>query len=557
MKPVIPTTAELTATLKARLDQYQVDGWEGRDGEEFYAALATVGAAAAQRAAARVAGRYILASTGATRATGSVRIRWAAPPTNAVGLRAGQVVAETPWGVKYYLTEEVEQAAASGITWLGGYLDGDGATTAVATGALTGLATPWTMIAISDTPAGGQAYSAGVEIGASGCSVSLSSEGSVAVGTPSPSGVTGGAASIAQAAVSQDEDVLVMGVTAVDDDTLTDGPYVGDTAYPSTDLHIADATASGESTGRIYAVLVVSGVATVSELRSLLTTSPESVFDPSRILRCYLPHLAYESGASVIIPDIAETLGGGQAAVDAVMSGGGIERIANTAGESWPPVSGVQTHDVGIAALWTGPEANVPAAQISQWALPAGVDPASEIAWTATTATAGKTEFLAAIAAGTVTIAGLTDATGGADGFLDLIASGRGLPRAPGESDAALRKRIRTLPDVVTPAAILRAVNAAMEPWGVTATMAEPWDYGFAFGVGAFGVNPPSRPWHFVVLVPSIPYDAPGFAFGAGAFGIHPIGTPDVERAGVYAGLQSLVDQIKAAGIWASVRESP
>lgn len=330
MRPVIPTAAELLALLKARLDQYQVDGWDGRSGAEFYAALAEVASAAIGRAGARLNGRLIREAAGAARAAGSVTVTWAGATADAVGLAAGQVVVRTPWGVTYELAAPVERAAGA-------------------------------------------------------------------------------------------------------------------------------------------------------------------------------------AAGSVTAP---------------------------------------------VAARWSGPEGNAEAAHLNTWALPGGVDPAASIAWTGDTTPAGQAEFLAGVAAGTITISGATDATGGADGLLDLIGAGRGMPRAAGEADAAYRVRLAKLPDIVTPAAILRAVNAALAPWGVTATMAEPWEYGWAPGRGAIGRNPPSRPWHFVVLAPSIPHDPPGWCPGQRAFNRAPIGTPDTARAGFYAGLEATVNRTKAAGIWASVRES-
>ncbi len=330
MRQVIPTAAELLALLKARLDQYQVDGWDGRSGAEFYAALSGVAAAAIGRAGVQLNGRLLREATGATRAAGSVTVTWAGATTDAVGLAAGQVVVRTPWGVTYELAEPVERAA-------------------------------------------------------------------------------------------------------------------------------------GASAGSVTAA---------------------------------------------------------------------------------------------VTARWTGPDGNVEAAHLDVWALPGGVDPAASIAWTGATTADGQAEFLAGVAAGTITITGATDATGGADGLLGLIGLGRGLPRAAGESDAAYRRRLRTLPDVVTPAAILRAVDAALAPWGLAATLAEPWKYGWAPGRGARNRQPPTCPWHFVVLAPPIPHAPPGWCPGRRAVNRAPVGTPDRPRAGFYAGLQSTVDTIKGAGIWASVRES-
>jgi hypothetical protein len=50
--------------------------------------------------------------------------------------------------------------------------------------------------------------------------------------------------------------------------------------------------------------------------------------------------------------------------------------------------------------------------------------------------------------------------TGGAAPMLDALGGDLGQPRLPGETDAAYRYRLRTLPDVVTPNAVRRAVAA-------------------------------------------------------------------------------------------------
>jgi hypothetical protein len=57
-------------------------------------------------------------------------------------------------------------------------------------------------------------------------------------------------------------------------------------------------------------------------------------------------------------------------------------------------------------------------------------------------------------------VAQVEDATCGRPGMLDALGEDRGLPRNPGESDDAYRSRIRTLPDTVSPDAIVRSVLA-------------------------------------------------------------------------------------------------
>jgi hypothetical protein len=94
---------------------------------------------------------------------------------------------------------------------------------------------------------------------------------------------------------------------------------------------------SAPAGSRIYADLVISGAPTVGELRALLTTPPWEVWAPSRLLRCYLPSLAYASGGGVLIPDVAEQVGGPLTPVNAVMQDGDLDDIVPGAGLlTWP-----------------------------------------------------------------------------------------------------------------------------------------------------------------------------------------------------------------------------
>ncbi|MFH1568539.1 MAG: hypothetical protein ABIL09_11135 [Gemmatimonadota bacterium] len=223
------------------------------------------------------------------------------------------------------------------------------------------------------------------------------------------------------------------------------------------------------------------------------------------------------------------------------------------------------TRTVGVRAVSPGSEGNVEAEFISEWGLPGGVSPADHIVWGAGVTATAKTELLDGIDAGTITIAGNTDATGGSLGTLDLLAAERGLPRAAGEIDAALRKRIRQWSKVVTPTAILDAVNEVLRPDGVTATMWEPWDSWFVIGdsdQGAIGDpdHPISRHAHFRIEVPNLGLDVDGFTVGApdaGVIGESPIGTGDTVTEGIIGGLQQQLDRIKAGGVWAVAVEMP
>lgn len=175
--------------------------------------------------------------------------------------------------------------------------------------------------------------------------------------------------------------------------------------------------------------------------------------------------------------------------------------------------------DVGLdlEAEFAGWDGNVEAERLD-WDLD-GVD------WTGVSADA-KAEFLAGVADGSITFTA-TDMTGGRAGTLDLKAQGKGMPRAPGESDVSLRKRLRASPDAVTPAGILRAVNKALGYDG--ATLTEYWETGFAMGVDAMGDAALAPFKSFIVTVP------------AGS---------DV------VALQELVNRIKGAGYRGTVMEA-
>lgn len=221
--------------------------------------------------------------------------------------------------------------------------------------------------------------------------------------------------------------------------------------------------------------------------------------------------------------------------------------------------------DVLAEAEWAGTEYLVGPGTIVVVEIPVTASPVDSITWGADTTADGKAEFLADVADGTVTCTNAAVPTLGTLGTLDLLAMERGLPRVEDESSTTLRARIRTLPDVVTPGAILRAATAAYQAWMAerhpgepvgTVVLWEPWTYGYAPGVGAIGVHPPARSHSFLVIVPAAPWASVGLAPSEGAIGIHPVGGGrDVSRAGLYAAIQTQIDQIRAGGIWGLVLE--
>jgi hypothetical protein len=211
-----------------------------------------------------------------------------------------------------------------------------------------------------------------------------------------------------------------------------------------------------------------------------------------------------------------------------------------------------------VEAEWPGFDGNVDAEHINEIALPESVDPALFVDWDPVVTVTAQAEFVAGVEAGTITCLADADATGGADGTLDLLAAERGMPAEANETTEALRARIHALPDTITPAGIVRSVNRALEPWGITATLEEPWDFGMAIGVRAINVAPIGRVRMFVVHVPALPWATRGIGIGNasnGVVGASPIGVTDPERAAVYAALQALVRRIKLAGVWGRVVE--
>ena len=117
--------------------------------------------------------------------------------------------------------------------------------------------------------------------------------------------------------------------------------------------------------------------------------------------------------------------------------------------------------------------------------------------------------------------------TGGRHGWLDAIGRDRNTGRAPGESDEDYRRRLVALPDVVSPAAILRILARLLTPVGIGYALMETrdpgtligmvWDFhAFDYGTIADGVVFAPATRFFVVRIGignqgefGFPYDAP------------------------------------------------
>lgn len=79
----------------------------------------------------------------------------------------------------------------------------------------------------------------------------------------------------------------------------------------------------------------------------------------------------------------------------------------------------------------------------------------------------------------TITISQVDDATGGQAAMLDQLGIDRGMGRVEFETDASYRPRIASIPDTVSPGAVRRAVNAILQPLGLSFQFIEIWDLAY------------------------------------------------------------------------------
>lgn len=102
----------------------------------------------------------------------------------------------------------------------------------------------------------------------------------------------------------------------------------------------------------------------------------------------------------------------------------------------------------------------------------------------------GLRDFLDA----TLEVQNIDPGTGGRDAMLDGLGSDRGVIRAPSEGDDVYRYRVRSLPDTVSPAAIIRVLENLKDAWGVTYQFVEVGDraYQTAFDFPSQNAGTPS-----------------------------------------------------------------
>lgn len=530
-----PTPEEMADRILRRMPGYLREGLEGQDGIE---AVAAVAARLSARTGKETRGAGLIEqASGTTKATAAATVT--PPDLSALGgdvvVPAGQVVAQTAWGVEFALTEPL--LLGPGPEWLGGYLDCDGSVFAQAVGALAApdALAAWSLVAVLEPP-DPIAYPENSGLAGDGAAMWLSTWADHAIASRQTeaegtylSDVVMAAGRRAIAAVSASAGVLIRVVT----DEVTggdDGPIGPVTAA---DAYIGwDGVTDPPMVGKVYAVLAVSGEVTQAELLSILPVlegggglTPWDVWAPARILRLYLPHLAHVEGADNVIPDVAELVGGGVVggAVDAVMISGGLERIVNSSGQAWP--LSASPASIALEAVWAGAEGDVPG-----WAI-VWTDP---LDWTFTGSAEDVALVLAAFIAGAVGLVA-SDATGGATGWLDLHAADRGIPRAVAETDAALRRRLRSLPKILTPVDIEASASSIVQPYNATARVSEWWEHGFVWGVSGWGIDAWVRRWSAVVLVRAI--------------------TPGADMSAAIAAVEQYLTRARPFGVWVAVYE--
>lgn len=198
------------------------------------------------------------------------------------------------------------------------------------------------------------------------------------------------------------------------------------------------------------------------------------------------------------------------------------------------------------------------------------------------------------------------DICGGLQPMLDGLGADRGLTRGSGETDAAYKNRIRTLPNTVSPVAIEAAVAAFFLPYGLGADVIETWDPAYQTCYDITGTEPnidpnlfcyddPRPAWPpfrnrwlgeedfrgaFIVVVPNLgAVSDVGMAWDDTATGPTAVSpdtqglraiaawdvdptTPvlqggydgfDLGKQGIYLSLYELLDRIKAAGVYFAI----
>lgn len=138
-------------------------------------------------------------------------------------------------------------------------------------------------------------------------------------------------------------------------------------------------------------------------------------------------------------------------------------------------------HDAVFGALDLGPVA-VPARAVVhayEWNVPGQVTAADGALLPGDIDTVKNWILEPSYGDATILVTNLAAASGGIADMLDQLGADRGIDRAPSESDATYRARVRKLPATVTPTAIKQTLDAIFAPYGLTTTFIETWQVGY------------------------------------------------------------------------------
>ena len=89
-----------------------------------------------------------------------------------------------------------------------------------------------------------------------------------------------------------------------------------------------------------------------------------------------------------------------------------------------------------------------------------------------------------------ITVVQVADAVGGSSAWLDGHGVNRGIRRETNETDDLYRLRVRTVPDTVTPGAVMRAASRILDPYGIRWEFVETFDIAYQTCWDAPSPNP-------------------------------------------------------------------
>ena len=213
------------------------------------------------------------------------------------------------------------------------------------------------------------------------------------------------------------------------------------------------------------------------------------------------------------------------------------------------------TRTLGVQSEFSGFEYVVANRDVSEFAIPLDLcDELAGILWADAVTETAKQEFIDGIKAGEITVTGTPPLVAGAIGTLDLIASGKGLPRAPDEGDLSLRKRLKRLPRTVTRQNILDEVNDVLAPFGVVAIMIEGFEHGLTVGEWVVGDDFTAAPRSFCIVVPNLDsLIEDGIIVSEWIVGESFVGDDTSVVDGILAAVDEVIQKAKLGGVCAVV----